>query len=434
VQKVEPYDLIGVGIGPFNLSLAALADSVDGLNARFFDAKPAFSWHPGLMIDGAQLQVSFLADLVSLIDPTSRWSFLSYLKECDRLFRFYFHEKFHISRREYSNYCRWVADSLMSCSFGTTVENVTWRDDEQVFVVSVTDVKSQQVSTVLARNVVMGVGTQPSVPSSLQPLLGKRVFHVADYLDNRSNLRDASDVAVVGSGQSGAEVFLDLLRTQDESKTVRWLTRTSAFAPMEYSKLGLEHFTPDYIDYFRKLDAATRTRLLREQWQLYKGISTDTIADIYEVLYERSVDGDEFNALLMPNVEVRSGAIGVDGRVVLQCQQSQQQREFDVAADYVVLATGFAASPSPASLTGISTRIALDDDGRFQIDGDYRVKLDDSISGGLYVQNAEMHTHGVGAPDLGLGAYRSACILNAVTQREIFATKPRTAFTTFGVD
>jgi lysine N6-hydroxylase len=91
-------DLAGVGIGPFNLSLAALADPIDGLTAEFYERAPEFRWHPGLMIDGTTVQVPFLADLVSLVEPASRLSFLSYLKERERLFPFYFAERFHLPR------------------------------------------------------------------------------------------------------------------------------------------------------------------------------------------------------------------------------------------------------------------------------------------------------------------------------------------------
>ena len=55
------------------------------------------------------------------------------------------------------------------------------------------------------------------------------------------------------------------------------------------------------------------------------------------------------------------------------------------------------------------------------------------MTGGLYVQNAELHTHGVGTPDLGLGAHRAATILNALSGRETYRLPTRTAFTTFGV-
>ena len=35
----EIYDVIGVGIGPFNLALAALADPLADVSAVFFDAR-----------------------------------------------------------------------------------------------------------------------------------------------------------------------------------------------------------------------------------------------------------------------------------------------------------------------------------------------------------------------------------------------------------
>jgi lysine N6-hydroxylase len=38
----------------------------------------------------------------------------------------------------------------------------------------------------------------------------------------------------------------------------------------------------------------------------------------------------------------------------------------------------------------------------------------------LFVQNGELHTHGVGAPDLGLGAFRSATIINQLAGKEVY--------------
>lgn len=55
--RTPPLDLLGVGVGPFNLSLAALADGVPGLRTAFHEQRPAFRWHPGLLIEGATLQV-----------------------------------------------------------------------------------------------------------------------------------------------------------------------------------------------------------------------------------------------------------------------------------------------------------------------------------------------------------------------------------------
>ena len=53
------YDLVGIGIGPFNLSLAALSDQTM-LKTLFIEQKQKFDWHPGLLIESTTLQVPFM--------------------------------------------------------------------------------------------------------------------------------------------------------------------------------------------------------------------------------------------------------------------------------------------------------------------------------------------------------------------------------------
>ncbi len=427
------HDLLGVGIGPFNLSLAALLDPVEDLDAVFLDQAPTFAWHPGLLVEGATTQVPFLADLVTLADPTSRHSFLEYLRAHDRLYRFYLRERFHLPRREYDHYCRWVTGRLPGCRFGTRVEGLRWLDGPGLFEAELTEVASGRSSRRRARNLVLGVGTTPAVPDALAGALGKDVFHAADFLDHRERLRQAAAVTVVGSGQSGAEVFLELLREQPGcGYRLDWLTRSAGFFPMEYSRLGLEHFTPDYTRYFHELPAATRDRLLPTQDLLYKGIDVETIAAIHDLLYERSVGGAEPAVRLLAHVEVRS-LERAGGRWRLAGRQWEQDRELTVEADCVVLATGYRAAP-PACLDGLAELVDWDEAGRYRVGLDYRVVTDPRVTGGLFVQNGELHTHGVGTPDLGLGAQRAATIVNAVCCREVYRLPARTAFADFGVD
>ena len=423
---MRTHDLVGVGLGPFGLSLAALADGVPGLDAVFLDQRPSFSWHPGLLLEGATLQVPFLADLVTLVDPTSPWSYLAYLRAHGRLFRFYLAERFQVPRSEYDDYLRWVATSLASCRFGQRVDALAW--DGDAYLLTTTETATQRTSAVRARAVVLSVGTEPVVPAAFAGLLGKRVVHAGQYLDARPALLDAGSVTVVGSGQSGAEVFLDLLREQPATgSSLRWLTRSPAFAPMEYSKLGLEHFTPDYAAYFHALPQERRDELLPAQWQLYKGISAQTIADVYDLLYERTVGGRSVDAVLQPGVAVEAAAEAGDG-YRLACRQLQQDRGFDVDTEAVVLATGYAAR-RPALLGPLLPLLDLDERGRYRVDAQHRVAT--SVPGPLFVQNAESHTHGVGAPDLGLGAWRAGTILGALTGDRL--PDQQRAFTCFGV-
>lgn len=102
------HDLVGVGIGPFNLGLAALAEPLE-LDCVFLDSGEEFRWHPGMMLDSATIQVPFMADLVTMADPTSKYSFLNWLKQVGRLYPFYIREDFHALRAEFDQYYRWVA-------------------------------------------------------------------------------------------------------------------------------------------------------------------------------------------------------------------------------------------------------------------------------------------------------------------------------------
>jgi lysine N6-hydroxylase len=439
----QPHDLVGIGIGPFNLSLAALADGVHGgLATAFYEQRPAFHWHPGLLIEGATLQVPFLADLVTLADPASPWSFLNYLRSRDRLFPFYFAERFHIQRAEYDDYCRWVSDSLTGMHFGHQVDAVRWNPERSLFEVDFTQLDAEGEAEALGRaytrHIALGIGTEPYVPEPLRPLADAPtvpVIHSADYLDNRERLLAAEHITIIGSGQSGAEVFLDLLRARPAgAEKIHWLARTEAFAPMEYSKLGLEHFTPDYTRYFHALPEQTRDALVPRQWQLHKGIDADTIAAIHDELYRRTLNGGWPDAVLTPGVSVRTAGRVATTKVELHIEHTQQSTRSRLTTDAVVLATGYRERSLDRMLAGLDPHMRRDAAGRPRIDDQFRLLLDSSVTGSVYVQNAERHTHGVGAPDLGLAAWRSASILNSLTGKEPYPLPRRTAFTSFGLD
>ncbi|MFJ2905155.1 lysine N(6)-hydroxylase/L-ornithine N(5)-oxygenase family protein [Streptomyces sp. NPDC087212] len=437
-----PRDLVGIGIGPFNLSLAALAHPLTHLDTAFYEQRPAFTWHPGLLIDGARIQVPFLADLVTLADPANPWTFLNYLKSRDRLFPFYLAEHFHIERTEYDAYCRWVADHLPGLHFSHQVDAVCWNPERALFEVDFThldtDGEAEALGRTHTRNLVLGIGTEPHIPDPLKPLVDTPnvpVIHAADYLTHRDTLLTAGHITVIGSGQSGAEIFLDLLRNRPPGhEKIHWLGRTEAFAPMEYSKLGLEHFTPDYTHYFHTLGEHVRDRLNTTQWQLHKGIDNNTITAIHSELYRRTLHGGWPDAVLTPGVRVRTAGRIATTQVELHLEHTQQGTRSRLTTDAVILATGYQERPLDRILAGLDPYLRRDSRERPRIDDQYRLVLDPSVTGNVHVQNAERHTHGIGTPDLGLAAWRSATILNTLTGEETYRLPTRTAFTTFGLD
>lgn len=430
MEKQQILDVIGVGIGPFNLGLAALLTKTD-CRSLFFDKKDFFEWHPGMLLEGTTLQVPFLADAVTMVDPTSPYSFLNYLHEHKRLYPFYFFEKFHIPRKEYNHYCQWVAGQLPQLQFGSEVENIE-QTEEGYFAVTVFHPDEGTRKTYLAEHVVIGVGTRPYVPEKFHPLLGDNIFHSSGYKNKREKILKARSITVIGSGQSAGEIFYDLLSSQEHHDyKLSWYTRSKGFYPMEYSKLGLEHFSPDYTRYFYNLPPEKKKKVLNSQALLYKGISFKTIADIYELLYERSAGNLEPDVQLLALTELVSIEYW-NNRYFLSLHQQEQEQIQLLESDIVILATGYHPY-IPDCLKGIKHLLEFDQEGQLAIQEDYKVKLHTEGSNHLFIQNGELHTHGVGAPDLGLGAYRNAIIVNQLAGKEVYKIYEKNTFQRFGL-
>ncbi|GAA3519509.1 lysine N(6)-hydroxylase/L-ornithine N(5)-oxygenase family protein [Dietzia aurantiaca] len=450
------HDLLGIGVGPFNLGLACLAEPL-GLDAVFLDARDGFAWHHGLMFDDATIQVPFLADLVTLADPTSPYSFLAYLKQAGRLYPFYIREDFQPLRAEYDAYCRWAAERVGGLRWGREVVDVRredeltapgdnndgdgYDDDNRVDpapVYRVTTITSEGTEVYRARHLVLGIGTTPWSPIDPAPLdTGETVaLHASDYLHRRDELLALESVTVVGSGQSAAEVYHDLLsasgggpRSDAGGPRVDWVTRSPRFFPMEYTKLTLEMTSPEYVDHFHALPADRRDRMLREQRSLYKGIDSELINRIHDLLYQRSVHGLE-PGLLAAATTLDGAGVDRSIRLDLHCNDTGRQWSHHTAG--LVLATGYSPTP-PRFLEGVASDIDREPSagagpGRYRVARDHTIDRAHSF---IHVQNAEEHTHGLTAPDLGMGAMRYSIILRTICGREVYPIETSIAFQQF---
>ncbi|WP_193097190.1 SidA/IucD/PvdA family monooxygenase, partial [Streptomyces sp. C8S0] len=188
------------------------------LDTAFYDQQPAFHWHPGALPDDATLPTPFLADLVTLADPTNPWTFLNYLRSHHRLLPFHLARQLHIHRAEYQAYARWVSDHLPGLHFHHHIDSIRWNHELALFEVDHTrhDPHSDTHThgRTHTRNIALATGTEPHIPDPLKPLVDAPavpVIHSSDYLHHRDRLRTTPHVTVIGSGQSGAEIFLDLL-------------------------------------------------------------------------------------------------------------------------------------------------------------------------------------------------------------------------------
>src|SRR5262245_3252270 len=123
------FQLLGIGIGPFNLSLAALLTKVPAVSNLFFEQKSGFEWHSELMLPDSVIQTCYLKDLVTPADPTSPYSFLNYLVENGLFYAFLHSDRRVITRREFELYCQWVSRRLGDrLRFGEGVVGVEFRE------------------------------------------------------------------------------------------------------------------------------------------------------------------------------------------------------------------------------------------------------------------------------------------------------------------
>lgn len=426
------YDFVAIGLGPFNLGLAALTDPLDELDGVFLDRSPGFDWHPGMMLETSTLQTPFLADLVTLADPTSRFSFLNYAKLSGHLYSFYIRETFQPLRTEYNAYCQWVCEQLPTLRFGREVTAVAYDADADEYVVHATATGAGSRTTrrerYRARHLVLGTGTPPYVPPGARDLPPGDAIHSSQYLFAREELQRKRSLAVVGSGQSAGEIFLDLLEGIDEhGYALTWITRSPRFFPLDYTKLTLEMTSPEYVDYFHDLPLDVRDRLSAEQKQLYKGIDADLIDAIFHTLYRKHRRGRPM-ARLLTNTELLRAA-ATSSSLELELRQREADVRFSLQADGLICATGY-RHQVPAFLDPIADRIAWDGQGRYDVARDYTIDRD--RAGRIFVQNGELHTHGFTAPDLGMACYRNSCIIRSLTGREVYGIERAIAMQEFG--
>jgi putrescine N-hydroxylase len=428
IMDDQIYDFAGIGVGPFNLGLACLCAPIEGLNGIFLDKRAGFNWHPGMLLQDTTLQIPFMADLVTLADPTSPFSFLNYIKEQGRIYSFYIRQNFYLLRNEYNQYCQWAIKKLSNVRFNTEVEQIDYCEGDRCYAIT-SILAGGQTKIYRARKLVLGTGTVPDLPECCRPLSG-RIIHSANYLDHKKSLQGSRSITIVGSGQSAAEIYYDLLQEIDDyGYELNWITRSPRFFPLEYSKLTLEMTSPDYVDYFYSLSAQKRDRLIKHQKHLYKGINYDLINAIYDLLYTKSLVSDIKVDLRTNSELMRVEFNEAENRFELEFHQHEEGKSYRYSTETLIHATGYTYQ-LPRFISGISSRIKWDEKGRFDVNRNYSI---DHNGAEIFVQNAELHTHGFVTPDLGMACYRNSYIIKEMTGRNHYPIERKIAFQQFTV-
>lgn len=404
------FDLIGVGAGPFNLSLAALIKKLANLKSRFYEQQANYQWHPGLLLKNSKLQVSFLKDLVSLADPTNYYSFINFLVKNKRIYRFVSSDFEAINRIEFNQYLQWVISSLDNITLGTSVSEVGFNDS--YFIVQTSKEKTT------CKNLILGSGQTPYIPSIFKKCDKDTVYHASNLLLNESNWQDKI-IVVIGGGQSGAEAVLHILDDKNKyPKKLIWINNRHGFLPMDNTPFSVDYFSPSYLEYFYGLSDFCKAKALDEIRMTSDGILDKTLKELYHKIYcIKYYDKSNMELHINQNSQVVSvDSINKSWR--LEVIQKEKMQNAYIDADMVLLATGY-RQKIPDYIDSIKDKIETKDD-LFVVNKDYSLNFDSKSGNKIYVQNYSKHHHGIADPNLSLAAYRSAVIINSLTNKEIY--------------
>lgn len=425
------FDIVGLGFGPSNLALAtAIDESSVQLRALFLEQKPAFAWHPHMLLTDTVMQISFLKDLATQRNPESRHTFVSYLKQHDRLADFINLKSFYPTRIEFNDYMRWVAERLQHMvRYGSTVTDVRALrvSGQTLSEVTYVDQASGATHRVLARNLVAAMGGKPNLPFPIDaPAHADRIWHSSRHLANVERLGPVGEghhFVVVGRGQSAAEIVHDLHGRHPGAK-VTCLFRGYGLKPADSSQFVNMVFDASFVDEIHALPPALRQQILAQHQDTnYAVVDAPLISRLYEIQYRERVEG-------RPRLAFRGFATVlriVDGEHGLRIvsQDARAASEEVIEADHVVLATGYQYPNPPAVIGELAQEFELDPaTGAPRVNRHYRVATPGGAGPRVYLQGCNEATHGLADTLLSNLSVRAEEILFDILEGASAATRP----------
>jgi L-ornithine N5-oxygenase len=351
--------------------------------------------------------VSFLKDLVTLRNPTSEFSFLAYLHSKDRLVDFINHKSLFPLRVEFHDYLEWAAARF---------DEVVRYDHE---VVGIRTVRGEAFdvtaggTTFQGRNLVLGVGMEPRLPDGVE--LGERVWHNRDLLDRIDGVEQPGRLAVVGAGQSAAEVTKFLHERFPDAEVCGIFSRYG-YSPSDDSPFANRVFDPAAVDQFFVAPGEVKRKILDYHGNTnYSVVDIDLIDELYRRVYREKVLGTE--RLKIYNVSRVAELVDAGDGVRVTVESLTTRAKSVLDCDVVVCATGYRPVDPLRLLGAAAGSCRLDADGRVRVGRDYRIMTDAGLRAGIYLQGGTEHTHGLSSSLLSTTVVRAAEILQSIIAR-----------------
>lgn len=430
--EAEAYDIVGVGVGPSNLSLAIALEEGHGddgqspLTWAFFERQPSLGWHRGMLVPMSKMQVSFLKDLVTFRNPMSRFSFVAYLHSVGRLSQFVNNQDFFPTRREFHDYLEWAESKLRNrVAYNSEVTAIRLPRQhghgpvESVQIEVRNPGQPGRSRVVNARNVVISTGLVPRMPAGIER--NGYVWHSSDFLHNfrRWDRGTLKRVAVVGAGQSAAEIVTFAYDVVPDA-SIFAIMSSYGYSIADNTPFANRVFDPGAVDDYYNGSGRSRDAIWRYHKNTnYSVVDGEVIRDLHRRVYDDEVSKNKRIDFINMAMVVGAKRVANETRVTVHSLATEES--YDLAVDVLICATGYDPMEPTDLLGELDGYCVHDADGRYQVERDYRLATTPELRCGLYLQGGTEHTHGLSSSLLSNIAVRSDEIANSIAGRRVSA-------------
>lgn len=416
----EKYDVIGIGFGPSNIALAIQCqDQLPKLKMRFLEKNNDSIWQKEMLLRNSDIQNNPLRDLITLVNPRSKYTFINFLHSKGRLHNFLNTGLYYPMRKDYADYIDWCAkDFQPQVKYNEEVKDIEFIEDNKYLQI----ITSKQIYK--ARTIVLAPGREPYIPQEFKNLNSKNCFHLTNYLSSIKQLDPYGkyNFSVVGSSQSAVEIILDLASKFPNAK-INSIIRSFSFKLKDTSPFSYEVFLPENIDFFYSL-SSTNKEIMRNELRAtnYSSVDKDILHELYTKIYmQKAYDEDQIT--LIKNAQIKQVIEGEDHTLNIHYKDKYSNLLSCISSNFIILATGFndigsSINKSVPILSKVIDKYKLNSNNILHINRNYSLEPIEKDLPNIYLSGLCETSHGLGdAGSFSLIPVRCAMILNSLMEK-----------------
>jgi len=266
-----------------------------------------------------------------------------------------------------------------------------------------------------ARNLVISTGLLPRMPASIER--DERVWHSSEFLEkfhqlDRGELRR---VAVVGAGQSAAEI-VRFLYDELPGATIFAIIPSYGYSIADNTPYANQVFDASAVDEYYYGTEQSKDAFWRYHRNTnYSVVEPEVIWDLYRRAYDEEVSRKKRLHLVKLTMIDAVKRAADETRITVNSLLADES--YDVDVDVLVCATGYDPMQPTDLLHDLDGLLVRDGQGRYQIERDYSLITMPDLCCGIYLQGGTERTHGLSSSLLSNIAVRSGEIANSIAVR-----------------